>query len=304
MFNFPGLPKRYNIFRRTGFLEFYEDIDQEVKQSLLEMAGWGLVNNSKNLARDFYLLARLEKALNSIFQFLAMPVTMAYVKGWDSSNAMLYGIHASGKSYVRVNLAANPTIAFQLDDSLWASTKNQAGMALSTDLTDASMKDYPVQHLTTDYAGMYRLLIGLGTWKDITRSEWKFRNERESEVKNCSQTKVFLRNHAPIHRIYFSKAQLDCIIHLLEICHPFLFSKSTLAMFPEIDAQLNLYFKQVYEHVLVYIFRNTNHYYYFLRDPVFRIKPFFITLPEGPLWKQGHIGHFNVIPAIFNLGCF
>lgn len=83
-----------------------------------------------------------------------MPVTMAYIKGWDSSNAMLYGIHTSGKSYVRVNLAANPTIAFQLDDALWDATKNQAGIVLSTDLTDVSMKDYPVQHLTTDYAGM------------------------------------------------------------------------------------------------------------------------------------------------------
>ena len=29
----------------------------------------------------------------------------------------------------------------------------------------------------------------------------------------------------------------------------------------------------------------------------------FITPPEGPLWKQGHIDLFNAIPAIFNLGC-
>ena len=141
----------------------------------------------------------MTKTLNSKFQFLAIPATVAYIKGWDPSNAMLYGIHTSGKSYVRVNLAANPTIAFQLDDSLWDSTKNQAGMVLSTDLTDASMKDYPVQHLTTDYAGMYKFFQGLGSWKDIRKSEWKFPNERQIEAKNCGQTKVFLRNHAPIY---------------------------------------------------------------------------------------------------------
>ena len=68
--------------------------------------------------------------------------------------------------------------------------------------------------------------------------------------------------------------------------------------------------KSAYENVLVYIFRDTNHYSYliyflFSKRSCFRDQIYcFITPPEGPLWKQGHIDLFNAIPAIFNLWCF
>ena len=78
---------------------------------------------------------------------------MAYVKGFDPSSREIYGIHVTGTCYIMIKLLQNPEDVFQLDDARWNTIKSKSGMVLSTDLTEASLKNYPERHDSTQYGG-------------------------------------------------------------------------------------------------------------------------------------------------------
>ena len=77
---------------------------------------------------------------------------MAYVKGYDPIKRELYGIHFTGECYIMIKLTQNPEDVFQLDDTLWSTISGKSEIIKSTDITD--LKNNPVRHLTTEYAGL------------------------------------------------------------------------------------------------------------------------------------------------------
>lgn len=81
---------------------------------------------------------------------------MANVKAYDPVRRELYGIHYTGKCYVMIKLTQNPEDVFQLDDTLWSTISGKSGIIQGTDITN--LKNYPVRHLATEYAGLIFLI--------------------------------------------------------------------------------------------------------------------------------------------------
>ena len=79
---------------------------------------------------------------------------MAYLKAYDPVAKELYGIDFTGKCHIMVRLAQNPEDVFQLEDTLYDTIKSKPGMIISTEITESSLQNYPVQHLSTEYAGL------------------------------------------------------------------------------------------------------------------------------------------------------
>jgi len=102
----------------------------------------------------------------------ALPVAMAYVKGFDPSSREIYGIHVTGTCYIMIKLLQNPEDVFQLDDARWNTIKSKSGMVLSTDLTEASLKNYPERHDSTQYGvslkGIHQITSG-NNWQLVSR---------------------------------------------------------------------------------------------------------------------------------------
>ena len=84
---------------------------------------------------------------------------MAYVKAYDPVLRKVYGIHYTGKAFVECSLLEDPENVYQLDDDLWTTTKGKSGIVSNTDLTDATLLNYPVQLGSTDYAGLIQFVF-------------------------------------------------------------------------------------------------------------------------------------------------
>ncbi|XP_065066855.1 uncharacterized protein LOC135692595 [Rhopilema esculentum] len=97
----------------------------------------------------------------------ALPADMVYVKAWDAVKSDLYGIGNSGKSYVKINLIWEPHKVYQLEDSLWSSIAEQAGIEKSTDVVQSSLKDFPEQQGSSSYAVSLK-----GLYQQDTSSKW------------------------------------------------------------------------------------------------------------------------------------
>ncbi len=92
----------------------------------------------------------------------ALPSSLATIKAYNSASSTIYGIHSSGKGYVKVSLNQDPLITYQMEDSLWNIVKT--GLILSKEFSDATLTDAPVQQDTSDFAGMECHLLLNQNW--------------------------------------------------------------------------------------------------------------------------------------------